>query len=142
MAVAARGVVTPERFARGMTIAQYLDFIGTPENLARETGWFLYERDGQTFQSLPVAAFFTRDFEYLYHYTEFPRLYHKERLAGAMQTPRPGETNDDAWPRFIRDWGALQQSPFWWLWASAGIDEILSALHERQLIKETVHGDA
>ena len=26
--------------------------------------------------------------------------------------------------------------------ASAGIDEILSALHEQQLIKETVHGDA
>ena len=236
-------VVTPERFARGMTIEQYLDFIGTSENLAREAGWwlgpqrhdfsgplreryelarlspaqtaairwlaarphgparvlviseewssdcrrdvpmlarlaeagglelriftrdgprvgrgaranpavspnadlmneFLHERDGQTFQSIPVAAFFTRDFEYLYHYTEFPRLYHKERLAGAMQVPRPGETQDEAWPRFIRDWGALQQSPFWWLWASAAIDEILSALHEQQLIKETVHGDA
>jgi hypothetical protein len=148
--VEARGVVTPERFARGMTIAQYLDFIGTPENLAREAGWwlgpqrhdFLRERDGQTFQSVPLAAFFTRHFEYLYHYTEFPRLYHKERLAGAMQVPRPGETKDEAWPRFIRDWRALQQSPFWWMWASAGIDEILSALHERQLVKETTHGDA
>jgi hypothetical protein len=82
VAVEARGVVTPERFARGMTIEQYL------------------------------------------------------------QVPRPGETKDEAWPRFIRDWGALQQSPFWWLWASAGIDEILSALHERQLVKETAHGDA
>ena len=243
VAVESRGVVTPERFARGMTIAHYLDFIGTPENLAREAGWwlgpqrhdfsgplrawceharlseaqtaairwlaaqphgpakllviseewssdcrrdvpmlarlaeaggldlriftrdgqrvgrepradpadspnadlmnaFLRERDGQTFQSVPVAAFFTRDFEYLYHYTEFPRLYHKERLAGAMQVPRPGETKAEAWPRFIRDWGALQQSPFWWMWASAGIDEILSALHERQLVKETTHGDA
>ena len=29
VALEARGVVTPERFARGMTIAQYLDFIGT-----------------------------------------------------------------------------------------------------------------
>jgi hypothetical protein len=239
----AQGVVTQERFAGGMTIAEYLDFIGTPENLAREAGWwlgpqrmdfsaplrewyerarlseaqteairwlagqpggpakvlviseewssdcrrdlpmlarlaeagglelriftrdgprvgqepranpadspnadlmnaFLRERDGQTFQSVPVVAFFTRDFEYLYHYTEFPRLYHKERLAGAMQVPRSGETKDEAWPRFIRDWGALQQSPFWRIWASAGIDEILSALHERQLIKETAHGDA
>ena len=41
VAVEARGVVTPERFARGMSIEQYLDFIGTPENLAREAGWWL-----------------------------------------------------------------------------------------------------
>ena len=41
VAVEWRGVVTPERFARGMTTAQYLDFIGTPENLAREAGWWL-----------------------------------------------------------------------------------------------------
>jgi hypothetical protein len=26
----------PARFAQGMTFAQYLDFVGTPENLARE----------------------------------------------------------------------------------------------------------
>ena len=103
---------------------------------------FLYERDGETFQSVPVAAFFTRDFEYIYHYTEYPRIYPKERLAGAMQAARPGETREEAWKRFMLDWGALQQSPFWWLWASTGIDEILSALHERQLIKETAHGDA
>jgi len=240
---ASHEVVTPERFARGMAIEDYLDFIGTRENLAREAGWwlgpqrmdfsgplregyerariseaqtaaiqwlaarahgpakllviseewssdcrrdiptlarlaetgglelriftrdgprvgraarahpddspnadlvnaFLYERDGHTFQSIPVAAFFTRDFEYLYHYTEFPRIYHKERLAGALQAPRPGEIKDEAWPRFIRDWRALQESPFWRIWASAAIDEILSALYERQLVKETAHGDA
>jgi hypothetical protein len=33
-------VVTPERFASGMTFDQYLAFIGTPENLAREAGWW------------------------------------------------------------------------------------------------------
>jgi hypothetical protein len=31
----------PERFAQGMTYAQYLSYIGTPENLAREAGWWL-----------------------------------------------------------------------------------------------------
>ena len=31
-----RSVVTHERFASGMTFPQYLAFIGTPENLARE----------------------------------------------------------------------------------------------------------
>lgn len=34
-------VVTPERFAAGMTFDRYLTFIGTPENLAREAGWWL-----------------------------------------------------------------------------------------------------
>ncbi|HZP36542.1 MAG TPA: hypothetical protein VFE48_08630 [Methylomirabilota bacterium] len=32
--------MTPERFASGMTFAQYMTFIGTPENLAREAGWW------------------------------------------------------------------------------------------------------
>jgi thioredoxin family protein len=225
-------VVTPERFASGMTFDQYMAFIGTPENLAREAGWwrgpervdfsgplrtwydglklrdeqiaairwlaaqpngpakvlviseewssdcrrdvtilgrlaeaaplelrifsrdgqrvgrgpradpaespnadlmneFLRERDGRTYQSIPVVAFYTRDLEYLYHYTELPALYHKERLAAVMQVARPGETREQAWERFIRDWAAMQQSPFFRLWAAAAIDEMLSALYER-----------
>ena len=32
----ARSVVTPERFASGMTFEEYLLYIGSPENLARE----------------------------------------------------------------------------------------------------------
>lgn len=230
------GVVTPERFASGMTFDQYMAFIGTPGNLEREAGWwrgpermdwsgplrawyegstlradqvaairwltaqpkgpakvlviseewssdcrrdvtilgrlaeaaplelrifprdgqrvgrgptadpaespnadlmneFLRERDGQTYQSIPVVAFYTSDLEYLYHYTELPALYHKERLAAAMQVARPGETREQAWERFLRDWGAMQQSPFFRLWAGAAIDEMLSALHERHLAR-------
>ena len=229
-------MVTPERFASGMTFDQYMAFIGTPENLAREAGWwrgpermdwsgplrawyeglrlrddqiaatrwltaqpggpakvlviseewssdcrrdvtilgrlaeaaplelrifprdgqrvgrgpradpaespnaalmneFLRERDGQTYQSIPIVAFYTRDLEYLYHYTELPALYHKERLATAMQVAQPGETREQAWERFIRDWGAMQRSPFFRLWAGAAIDEILSALYERHLTR-------
>ena len=230
------GVVTPERFASGMTFDQYMAFIGTPGNLEREAGWwrgpermdwsgplrawyegltlradqvaaiqwltaqpkgpakvlviseewssdcrrdvtilgrlaeaaplelrifprdgqrvgrgptadpaespnadlmneFLRERDGQTYQSIPVVVFYTSDLEYLYHYTELPALYHKERLAAAMQVARPGETREQAWERFLRDWGAMQQSPFFRLWAGAAIDEMLSALHERHLAR-------
>ena len=96
---------------------------------------FLRERGGQTYQSVPVAVFYTRDFRYLYHYIEMPALYHKERLYTAMQRPLPGETSREAiWGRFMRDWGALQQGPFCPLWASATVDEILSALHERIVI--------
>src|SRR5438046_10063352 len=32
----AKSVVTPERFARGMTFDQYVKYTGSPENLARE----------------------------------------------------------------------------------------------------------
>ncbi|HXD95938.1 MAG TPA: thioredoxin family protein [Candidatus Acidoferrum sp.] len=92
---------------------------------------FLRVKDGRTWQSIPVAVFYTRRFEYLYHYIELPAIYHKERLYTAMQVARPGETRDQAWERFLRDWLALQQSPFFPLWASAAVDEILSALHER-----------
>lgn len=236
MAVGRGGrAVTPERFAAGLTFDEYLAFIGTPENLAREAGWwrgpermdwseplrewyesialrdnqvaairwlgaqprgpakilaiseewssdcrrdvtmlarlaaaaplemrifprdgqtvgrepradpaaspnadlmnaFLREQDGRTYQSIPVIAFYTRDLEYLYHYTEFPAVYHKERLAKAMQAAGADETREQAWERFIREWGAMQRSPFFKLWASAAVDEMLSALYERMLL--------
>ena len=230
-----RGVVTAERFTRGMTFDEYVAYVGTPANLAREAGWWLGPRrhdfsgllrerydavglteaqaraiewlagqpngparvlviseewssdcrrdvpmlarlaeagglelrifprdgprlgrgpranpaespnadlvnehlsvkDGQTWQSVPVAAFYTRDFEHLYHYLEYPAIYHKDRLAAAMQVARATESREQAWERFIRDWGALQRSPFYTLWAAAAVDEILSALHERVVV--------
>ena len=228
-------MITAERFAQGMTFAEYVAYTGTPENLAREAGWwlgpqrqdfsgllrawyervrlspaqmdamrwlatepggptrllviseewssdcrrdvpmlarlaeagglelriftrdgarvakgaradpreqpnadivneFLNEQNGQTFQSVPVAAFFTADMRCLYRYIEVPAIYHKERLFTAMQAPHPGETREQAWERFLRDWKALQQGPFFLLWASAAADEILAALHERLVV--------
>jgi len=231
-------VVTPARFAAGMTFAQYLDYIGTPENLAREAGWwlgrerrdlsqrirswyeslrlsdaqveairwlaaqpggpanilvisedwssdcrrdvcilarlaeagglelrifnrdgarfatgpradpgespnadlmnaYLRERDGQTFQSIPVAVVFTRDFVELHRHIERPALYvkHRDAVVQAMQAPRPGETKEQAWTRFMWDWRALQEGPFFPIWASATADEILSALYEWLLLE-------
>ena len=92
---------------------------------------FLNEKDGQTFQSVPVAVFFARDFRYLYHYVEYPAIYEKERIAEAMQARARAHESPERWSRFIEDWGALQESPFFAIWASATIDEIISALHER-----------
>jgi hypothetical protein len=230
-----KSVVTAERFAQGMTFEEYVRYVGTPENLAREAGWwlgpqrrdfsgllcdwhgraalseaqagavrwlaaqpdgparilviseewssdcrrdvpmlarlaeaggmelriftrdgqkvgrdpranpadspnadivneFLRERDGQTYQSVPVAIFYTKDLRYLYHYIEFSAIYHKERLAAAMQARSSGETREERWESFMRDWAALQQGPFFPMWASAAIDEILSALHERMVV--------
>jgi hypothetical protein len=46
---------------------------------------------------------------------------------------RPGETDDAAKARGGRDIGALLESPFFDVWAQAGVAEIVSALHERLL---------
>ena len=91
----------------------------------------LNEKDGQTFQSIPVAAFFTRNFEYLYHYIEMPAIYHKMRLADAMRAARPGETKEQTWDRFMKEWRELQLSPFFPIWTSATANQILSGLYER-----------
>ena len=97
----------------------------------------LNEKDGQTYQSVPVAAFYTRDFELIYRYIEFPPVYHKVALAAAMQKPRSGETTkEQAWERFMQDWAELQRGPFFPMWVSATVDEILSALHERLVVGE------
>jgi len=56
------------------------------------------------------------------------------RLAEAMQVAKPGENREQAWDRFIRDWRALQESPFLPIWASAAVDEMVSALHERIVV--------
>jgi len=44
----AKSVVTPERFAKGMTFDEYVRYAGTPENLAREA-WGGYFPDGGSF---------------------------------------------------------------------------------------------
>jgi thioredoxin family protein len=95
---------------------------------------FLNEKDGQTFQSVPTAVFLTKELEEIYRYIEFPAIYRKERLAAAMQAAARGENREQAWEQFIRDWGALQQLPFYQMWASAAVDEMLSALHERLVV--------
>jgi hypothetical protein len=92
---------------------------------------FLNVKNGQTWQSIPVAVFYTKDLQYLYHYTEYPAIYHKDRIREHQNAPRPGEAQDDAQKRSAREFTELQQSPFFRIWASAGLDEMAAALHER-----------
>jgi len=95
---------------------------------------FLNRKDGKTFQSIPIAAFYTRDFEHLYTYTEFPAIYHKDRLLGAVRAARAGETPEQTKERGARDFLELQRSPFFRLWGDAAVDEIVTALHERLIV--------
>ncbi len=89
------------------------------------------EKNGQRFATVPVAVFFTKDFVELYRYIEYPAIYHKERVIGHLRTARAGETEELAKARGGQDIAALLDSPFFDVWAQAGIAEILSALHER-----------
>jgi hypothetical protein len=92
---------------------------------------FMNRKNGGEWASLPVAVFFTRDFQELHRYVEYPAIYHKDRIRGHQQAARPGESEEERKARDRREFLAMQHSPFFDLWASAGIDEILSALFER-----------
>jgi len=112
-----------------------------PDSNADIMAEFLNVKNGQTWQSIPVAVFYTKDLEYLYHYIEYPAIYHKDRLVGdghrvvgVIRAAKPGETPEQTRERGDREFFALQESPFFDLWACAGIDEILSALHERLVV--------
>lgn len=105
-----------------------------PDSNADLMSQFLNQKNGDTWQSIPVAAFFTRDFEYLYHYTEYPSIYEKDRIAGYVRGPRSGETPEQTSERGGREFQELQDSAYFRIWASAAVDEIISALHRRMLL--------
>jgi hypothetical protein len=109
----------------------------TPARNADIMGEFLNHKNGQTWRSIPVAVFYTKDLEYLYHYTEFPAIYEKDRIVwGHIRPPRPGETKEQTEARVAREFPALQASPFFRIWACAAVDEIVSALHRRLMLGE------
>jgi hypothetical protein len=92
---------------------------------------FMNRKNGAEWASLPVVAVYTKDLQELCRYIEYPAMYNKDRIRGSQQAARPGETEAQAKERDRQEFAALQASPFFNLWASAAIDEILSALHER-----------
>jgi hypothetical protein len=120
-----------QRFGRSQrpTLAE------APDSNADLMAEFLNEKRGETWQSIPVVVFYTADLRYLYHFIEYPRIYDKDRLVyGHIRVPRPGETPEATDARIGREFGALQASPFFRIWASAAIDEMLSGLHERAVL--------
>jgi hypothetical protein len=87
-------VVTPERFASGMTFQQYLTF----------------------------------------DYVEFPTIYDKDRIVGRIRAARPGESAEETRRRGTADFFEFQKSPFFEVYAGAGVDEIISALYARLFV--------
>jgi hypothetical protein len=108
-----------------------------PDSNADLMAQFLNHKAGQTYQSIPVCAFYTRDLEYLYHFTEYAALYDKDRVVVEhIRAPRPGESEDQTRARSDREFNALIDSPFWSIWTSAAVDEIVSALHRKAVLGE------
>ena len=95
---------------------------------------FMNAKNAGEFASLPAVGIYTKDFRLLYRYLEYPAIYHKDQVRGHMQKARPGETEAQRKERDGREFLAMQQSPFFDLWASAGVDEILSALYEQRVL--------
>ena len=91
---------------------------------------FVNSKRGETYQSIPVAAFFTSDWRYLYHFVEHAAVYDKDAwVYNHLRVPRPGETPEGTRTRIATGMGELVASPFFRIWASAAADEIISALY-------------
>jgi hypothetical protein len=106
-----------------------------PDTNADLMAEFLNHKNGQTWQSIPVAAFYTKDLGYLYHYQEYPAIYDKDRLVMEnIRAPKRGEAPEQTRARSDREFGDLVNGPFFTIWASAAVDEILSALQRRLVL--------
>ena len=97
---------------------------------------FMNRKNGGEWASVPVAVVYTKDFQELCRYIEYPAVYDKDRIRARQRAARPGETEAQTKERAMREFAALQGSPFFDVWASAAIGEILSALHERLVAGE------
>ena len=106
-----------------------------PEGDADVMAPFLNRKNGQSYRSIPVCAFYTSGLEYLYHFTEYAALYDKERVVVQnIRAPKPGEAPEVTRERALREFDEVRQSPFWRIWTSAAVDEIVSALHRKQVL--------
>jgi hypothetical protein len=92
---------------------------------------FLNRRDGETFQSIPIIAFYSKDLTPLYHYTEFPAVYRKDRIRAALNRPAPGESETAGKARGDKAFAEMLTSPFHEVWRAAALDEWTAMLYER-----------
>ncbi len=105
-----------------------------PDSNADIMAEFLNHKNGNTWQSIPVCVFYTKDLEYLHHYQEYPAIYHKDPVVAKIREPQTGETPEAAAARTGPLFQALQTGPFFQVWACAAVDEMVSALHRRLLL--------
>lgn len=87
------------------------------------------------YASVPVAVVYDRDMNELYRYHEFPAIYHKDTVRARQNMALPGETPEQAADSATREFTAMQNSPFFDIWASAMVDEVLSGIFEKLVLE-------
>lgn len=92
---------------------------------------FVNHKNGENFLSIPVAAFFTKDLRYLYHFTEYAAIYQKDDFIPRVRGPIEGDSPEQAAQR-VQDFVKFQDGPFFRVWASAAVDEIITGLWDAQ----------
>jgi hypothetical protein len=107
----------------------------SPDSNADIMAEFMNFKNGEYWQSIPVAVFYTRDLEPLFKYQEYPAIYDKDGIVtGHIRAPRAGETPEQTAERGAREFAAFMESPFFAIWKSAAVDEIVSGLHRRLVL--------
>ena len=83
------------------------------------------------------APFTRATWKYPYHFTEYAAIYDKDRVVVQnIRAARPDESREQTRERSDREFATLIDSPFWRIWTSATVDEIVSALHRKAVLGE------
>src|SRR5712692_8511517 len=62
----------------------------------------LNAKDGAEWASVPAVGVYTKDFQELCRYLEYPAIYHKDRVRGHQQAARGGESAEQARDRGMK----------------------------------------
>jgi len=88
---------------------------------------------GGEFESIPVAVFYTKDLEYITHFTERPALANdqmKELVPMYARLRKPDKTPEEA-EAAKQEYIDFQNGPVWGGWRQETIKEVIRMLQER-----------
>jgi thiol-disulfide isomerase/thioredoxin len=88
---------------------------------------FVNHKNGHDYLSIPVAAFFTKDMRYLYHFTEYAAIYLKDDYIPRVRGPVAGDSPEQAAAR-IKAFVDFQDGPMFRVWAGAAVAQIITGL--------------
>lgn len=88
---------------------------------------------GGEFESIPVAVFYTRDHEYIYHFTERPALANAQMkdLAPMYARLRKPDMSDEERAAARQEYIDFQNGPIWGGWRTETVKECLRELRAR-----------